>query len=133
MKKLMFAVLFTALVIAGVYGDGGFTVQKINGAVERESSGQWIEVSVGEVLNPATLIRTGVSASLVVEADGRSFTVRARQPRPIGELAINETPGIRKSSTVAETDTSRQDRSTARIFTNSSRQSDVRQEGQTVD
>jgi hypothetical protein len=133
MKKIMVTVALLALVFAAAYGDGDFTVQTVNGRVEKEGRGGWTKVAVGEVLSPATVIRTGIDSSLELKTGERIVTVKAVQNGQIGKLAGTTATGIRIDGSIAETDTAGRERSVGRISTNSARANDAKENALPVD
>jgi hypothetical protein len=69
MKKALLLCVAWGLLAAGfVFGADSYTVAGVAGPVYRlGSAGQWIAVSEGDILNPATIIRIGINAALVVK------------------------------------------------------------------
>jgi hypothetical protein len=82
MKKALFFIAAWGFLCAGfVFGADSYSVRSSAGPVYRLGpAGQWIAVSPGDILNPATIIRLGFNASLVVTDGETEQTIRsARQ------------------------------------------------------
>jgi hypothetical protein len=134
MKKTLLTAMFVALFLGAAFGDEAFTVQTINGRVERQTSAGWIAVAAGDQLIPSTVIRTGINSSLVVKSGDKTFTVRAVQNGSIGDLAnAVVASGLRIDGPIAQTDTTRRDRNIGRISTNSARASSAKEDVQLVE
>jgi hypothetical protein len=127
MKKIVLSAALIALVLAGLYADGPFTVQSVSGRVEKQdSSGGWTAVRAGETLTENTVVRTGLNSTLTVKSGEKAVTVRAVQNGAIGKLAeASAAGGVRISGNVVETDTSRLERGSGRISTASARASNA--------
>ncbi|MDR0598204.1 MAG: hypothetical protein LBG14_06835 [Treponema sp.] len=66
-KALFFAAAYGFLCAGFVFGADSYSVRSITGPVYRlGSAGQWIAVSEGDTLSPATIIRIGFNAALTV-------------------------------------------------------------------
>ena len=82
MKKILLFGAVCGLFCAGfVFGADSYSVRSIAGPVYRlGAAGQWIAVSEGDILNPATIIRIGFDAALVVaNGDTEQILRSARQ------------------------------------------------------
>jgi hypothetical protein len=82
MKKVFIFSLALGVILAGfAFGADGYIVQNLTGKVERQgTSGQWIAVSAGDTLSPATTVKIGINSSLVVKSGEKETTIRsARQ------------------------------------------------------
>jgi hypothetical protein len=129
MKRIFFTVMFVALVFGAAFGDEAFTVQTINGRVERQNGAAWTAIAAGDQLVPSTVIRTGINSSLVVKSGDKTFTVRAVQNGSIGELTdAVVASGVRIDGPIIQADTTRRDRNIGRISTNSARASDSKED-----
>jgi len=126
MKK--FAVLFimmcalTVCVFAQSY-----TVQNVTGRVQQEKDGKLVDVKTGDTLSAATVIHTGVGASLTLKEGDKTFTVQAARDGKVSELTAAAS-GVRIGGNVVKTDTSVASRTTALASTASARASDAAQE-----
>jgi hypothetical protein len=71
MKRALFFGVVCGFLCAGpVFGADSYSVQSAAGPVYRlGSAGQWIAVSQGDVLSPATIIRIGFNGALTI-SDG---------------------------------------------------------------
>ncbi|MDR0709221.1 MAG: hypothetical protein LBF77_04040 [Spirochaetaceae bacterium] len=106
MKKILFPVLLLGVILAAAVFAEDYTVESVTGKVEREvSPGKWQALVRGMVLNPATVIDTGLNAQLVLSAGGRSVTINARQ-KGIVENLIGGTSasGVRISEKATESE-----------------------------
>ena len=107
MKKTFFPVLLLGVILAGTVFAEDYTVESVTGKVEREvSPGKWQALAKGMVLNPATVIDTGLNAQLVLSAGGRSVTVNARQKGTVENLISGTSAsGVRISEKATESET----------------------------
>jgi hypothetical protein len=80
-KVLLFGVLWALVSATLVFGEDSYTVEGVTGPVYRlGAAGQWITVFPGDILNPATIIRIGLDAALVVKGEDTEQILRsARQ------------------------------------------------------
>ncbi|WP_010257146.1 hypothetical protein [Treponema primitia] len=77
-KVLVLSVLFSAIFVGFVFGADNYTVQNITGKVDTlGSSGQWITVSVGDILSPSTTVKIGINSVLVVKNGDKEEVIRA--------------------------------------------------------
>ena len=103
MKKLfaLLLVLFTGTMLFAA--SNAYVVESVTGDVKYESApGKFDKVKVGQELSASTVIKTGLSSSLVVKYDGKSITIKAKQgPATIEQLFIAAAPtkgGLKKQS-----------------------------------
>ena len=102
MKKLfaLLLVLFTGTMLFAAANT--YVVESVTGDVKYESApGKFDNVKVGQELSASTVIKTGLSASVVVKYDGKSITIKAKQSGTIEQLYIAAAPtkgGLKKQS-----------------------------------
>jgi hypothetical protein len=134
MKRIFFIVMFVTLVFGAAFGDEAFTVQTLNGRVERQNGTGWTAIAAGDQLIPSTVIRTGINSNLVVKSGDKTFTVRAVQNGTIGDLIdAVVASGVRIDGPIVQADTTRRDRNIGRISTNSARASNAKEDVQLVE
>ena len=122
MKRVFVLALLLSLAITSVFA-ADFTVQTVNGRVEREAGNQRVAVQVGDVLKSDTVIITGVGSTVVLlDRNGKTVNVRAAQNGKVADLTRS---GISISGNVTRTDTTAAVRITSQTTTASARASDV--------
>jgi hypothetical protein len=128
MKKIMILGVLMFAVAVCVFSQS-YTVQSVTGRVQQESGGSRVEVKVGDVLAAQIIIHTGVGASVVLKEGEKTFTVSAAHSGKVSELAVAGS-GVRISGTVAKTDTTVVNRTSAQVSTASARASDAAKSGE---
>jgi hypothetical protein len=132
MKKVLMVLFLMAVFAAAVFGQN-YTVQGINGRVEREvSAGKWVAVKTGETLTAETVIKTGIGATLTLKSGEQTLSIGAAKNGKIAGL-VSESGGIRIGGQVGQTDTSTVTRNTGRVSTASARAGDAAAEEQLVE
>ena len=127
MKKITILVLLACMITVFAFSQN-FTVQSVNGRVEREAGSQRVEVKPGEILGSDTVIYTLVGASVVlIDESGRPVTVPSARNGSVAELT-RASAGIRIGGNVASTNTGTVTRTVAQVGTASARASDAARE-----
>ena len=107
MKKLF--TLFLALFVGTMLfaATGSYVVESVTGNVTYESApGKFEKVKVGQELSASTVLNTGLNSSVVINLDGKSITIKAKQKGTVESLYIAAAPakgGLKKQS-IAKTD-----------------------------
>ena len=102
MKKLftLFLALFVGTMLYAAAGT--YVVESVTGNVTYEvSPGKFEKVKVGQELSASTVLKTGLNSSAVVNFDGKSITIKAKQSGTIESLYIAAAPakgGLKKQS-----------------------------------
>jgi len=93
MKKII--ALFVALFASGLlFAADLYTVKEVNGKVTYEASaGKFKDVTVGQELSLTSVINTGVNSTLVLEADGKKFTIKPMSKGTIDSLVSTKVAG----------------------------------------
>jgi hypothetical protein len=77
-KALLFGVIWGLACAGFVFGADSYPVRSVTGPVYRLGpAGQWIAVSPGDILSPATIIRIGINAVLTLTDGDREQTLRS--------------------------------------------------------
>ena len=91
MKKKVFLVVLFGLLMGGmIFAADMYTVQSVNGKVEKQVSAspeKWEEVTVGSSLSSATVLNTGISGNLVVQLNDKTISIKAMQKGTLESLA----------------------------------------------
>lgn len=84
MKKIIS--LFVALFVSGLlFAADIYTVKEVKGKVTYEvSAGKFKDVVEGQELSVSTVINVGVNSNLILEADGKTYTIK-----PMSKGALN--------------------------------------------
>jgi len=128
MKKMILVLVIALAVAAGGWAQSAaqsYTVQEINGRVEREArKGKWEAIKTGETLKADTVIRTVIGAKLILKSGDTIYTV---DPVKNGKLAdlVKSGTAIQIQGKVSQTDTGSASRATGRISTASARADDA--------
>ena len=102
MKKLftLLMVLFTGTMLFAA--TGSYVVESIVGNVTYESApGKFEKVKVGQELSASTVLNTGLNSSVVINFDGKSITIKAKQKGSVESLYVDAAPskgGLKKQS-----------------------------------
>lgn len=102
MKKIIS--LFVALFTCGfLFAADIYTVKEVNGKVTYEASaGKFKDVAVGQELSLSSVINTGVNSTLVLEADGKEYTIKPMSKGTIDSLVASKVAGgFKKNPTTA--------------------------------
>jgi hypothetical protein len=93
MKKAVLISLVLGVMLAGfAFGADGYIVQNLTGKVERQgTSGQWVAVSAGDTLSPATTVKIGINSSLVVKSGEKEATIRSARQGTLESLLSSGT------------------------------------------
>jgi hypothetical protein len=121
-------ILALGLVFSGpLFAADSYIVQSVAGKVEREvSPGKWEAVREGAVLTGATVINTGLNASLVLKADDKTITIRAMQKGTVENLAAADSAGgVRIGGKILSSKTAINARGTSNTSTASTRASEA--------
>ena len=93
MKRLiaLIMVLFAGTMLFAA--TGSYVVESIVGNVTYEKApGQFEKVTVGQELSASTVLNTGLNSSVVINYDGKSITIKAKQKGNVESLCINANP-----------------------------------------
>ncbi len=102
MKKLF--TLFLALFVATMLyaATGSYVVESFTGTVTYESApGKFEKVKVGQELPASTVLKTGLNSSVVINFEGKSITIKAKQEGAVEKLYALAAPakgGLKKQS-----------------------------------
>ena len=107
MKKLitMFLALFVGTMLFAATGN--YVVESVTGNVTYESApGKFDKVKVGQELSASTVLNTGLNSSVVVNLDGKSITIKAKQKGTVESLYVAAAPakGGLKQQSIAKAD-----------------------------
>ena len=93
MKKL-FALLLVLFTGTMLFAANSYVVESIVGNVTYESApGKFEKVKVGQELSASTVLNTGLNSSVVINLDGKSITIKAKQKGTVESLFVSATPG----------------------------------------
>ena len=107
MKKLfaLLLVLFTGTMLFAA--TGSYVVKAVVGKVYYEAApGDFKEVSIGQELSASTVLKTGLNASVDIDYDGKTITIKAKQNGTVESLYVAAAPtkGGLKKQQIAKTD-----------------------------
>ncbi|MBR5402447.1 MAG: hypothetical protein IK102_11640 [Treponema sp.] len=108
MKKL-FTLLMVLFVGTMLYAAAGsYVVESVTGNVTYESApGKFEKVKVGQELSASTVLNTGLNSSVVVNYDGKTITIKAKQKGTVESLYVAAAPakgGLKRQSSIAKAD-----------------------------
>jgi hypothetical protein len=132
MVQKILAVLALGLVFSGpLFAGDSYTVQSVTGKVEREvAPGKWEAVKESAVLTGATVINTGLNASLVLKEGAKTITIRAMQKGTVENLAAaGSSGGVRIGGKIFSSNTAISARGTSNTSTASTRASEAADPG----
>ena len=93
MKKL-FALLLVLFTGTMLFAANSYVVESIVGNVTYVSApGKFEKVKVGQELSASTVLNTGLDSSVVINLDGKSITIKAKQKGTVESLFVSATPG----------------------------------------
>ena len=93
MKKL-FALLLVLFTGTMLFAANSYVVESIVGNVTYESApGKFEKVKVGQELSASTVLNTGLNSRVVINLDGKSITIKAKQKGTVESLFVSATPG----------------------------------------
>lgn len=111
MKKIISIVLVLGI-LAGTFAlyaetaSQDFTVQSVNGKVEREvSAGKWEAVTKDMKLAPSAVVNTGLNSNLVLKQGDKIITIKAMQKGTVEKLTsaiASKKAGIKIGAKAAE-------------------------------
>lgn len=107
MKKALslLTVLFCICCAAFAEKKVGYSVTKVTGVVTYEvSAGNWADVKAGMILEEDANVNVGLNSTLVVELDGKSFTVKPMKKGLIADLTAANKTGVKVGSKVKKSD-----------------------------
>jgi len=132
MKKLF--TLFLALFVGAMLfaATGTYVVESVTGNVTYESApGKFEKVKVGQELSASTVLKTGLNSSVVVNFEGKSITIKAKQNGTIEALYIAAAPkkgGLKKQSIAKADAEDTADGKSKGVATASSRASEAKED-----
>jgi len=93
MKKIVFAVLFTLVIISAAFSQSA-VIRELSGEVEikREGSAVFVKASAGDTIAANTIISTGFRSTAIVAAGSSLITVR-----PLTRLSLAEIQTLENS------------------------------------
>lgn len=106
MKKI-FAIIFAIVMASAVFAES-YKVVEFAGPVKYESAkGTYEEIKIGQEFMPSTQIKVPLNSSLIIEFNGKQYSIPAKNNGPIDELCAkfppNERKGLKKY-TIAKSD-----------------------------
>ena len=132
MKKLitMFLALFVGTMMFAATGN--YVVESVTGNVTYESApGKFDKVKVGQELSASTVLNTGLNSSVVVNLDGKSITIKAKQKGTVESLYVAAAPakgGLKKQSIAKADAVDDADGKSKGVATASSRASEAKED-----
>lgn len=132
MKKLitMFLALFVGTMLFAATGN--YVVESVTGNVTYESApGKFDKVKVGQELSASTVLNTGLNSSVVVNLDGKSITIKAKQKGTVESLYVAAAPakgGLKKQSIAKADAVDDADGKSKGVATASSRASEAKED-----
>ena len=132
MKKLlsMLFVLFTGTMLFAAAGS--YVIESVVGTVTYEkSAGVFEKVKEGQKLSASTVLNTGLNSSVVINQDGTSITIKAKQKGTVESLCVAAAPakaGLKKQSIAKADAVDSADGTRQGVATASSRASDAKED-----
>jgi hypothetical protein len=124
MKKIVFFAIIACFAAVSAFGQH-YTVQSVNGQVQRESGSRRVNIRAGETLSANTIIHTALGASVVLRQGDETITIPAARSGRISDLAAQITQGTETEAdiTVSRVVSSPTARTAGQISTASARAS----------
>jgi len=122
-KKVLLVLLFGLLLNGLIFAADMYTVQSVNGKVEKEvSPGRWEAVTVGSSLSSATVLNTGIGGNLEVKLNDKTITIKAMQKGTLESLAAaNDTSRVKIGGKISSSNIAASSRAASGTSTASTR------------
>lgn len=132
MKKLFTFIMALFVGTMLFAATGTYVVESVTGNVTYESApGKFDKVKVGQELSASTVLNTGLNSSVVINFDGKSITIKAKQKGTVESLYVAAAPakgGLKKQSIAKADAVDDADGKSKGVATASSRASEAKED-----